>query len=89
MHVFYDRKILVLVLYPSIQKRIYEGTFSCHRGTQLGKGTLRRPCIFFSAVSLTLHSEAEEKACESKWQQLHGRQELDEVQSFPRGNSSI
>lgn len=71
----------------SVQKQIYEGTFSCPRRAQLGKGTLKRPCIF-NSVSLTLLSEAEEKPCETMWQQLYGRQEVDEEQSFPQGNSS-
>lgn len=59
-------KIFFLALYASIQKQVYEGTFPCHRGTQLGKGMLKRPCIF-NTVSLTLPSEAEEKPCERKW----------------------
>lgn len=80
------QKILFL-LYLSIQKQIYEGTFSCHRRAQLGNGTLKRPCIF-NSVSLTLLSEAEEKPCETMWQQPSGRQQVDEVQSFPPGNSN-
>lgn len=59
-----------------------KGPFPAYRGTQSGKGTLKRPGIF-STVSLTLPTEVEEKPCQRKWQQLYGRQEFDEVQSFP------